>query len=382
MSNVEIKKIVTIVGARPQFIKAAVVSRALNAYNSTNTSSLQEVVIHTGQHFDYNMSGIFFEELDIKKPDYHLGVQSGIHGHQTAQMWWRIEEVLLSERPDIVVVYGDTNSTIAGALAAAKLNVPIAHVEAGLRSFNRKMPEEINRVVTDHVSTLLFAPTKTAVSHLRTEGICGHVYLTGDVMFDSIVHNVGKAELQSSIISKLRARKGKYVLATVHRSENTDDSQRLVSIVEALSQIAGSEVLIWPLHPRTKNALSKFGIITDNTNILFVEPLAYLDLLVLEKHARIILTDSGGIQKEACWFGVPCITLRDETEWIETVELGWNQLAGAKTLSILQAFATASPGRAATVGDAGAALRIVRHITDYLNLETSDPRQEDQVASA
>ena len=357
MSN---KKIATVVGARPQFIKAAVVSRALESLED-----LREVLIHTGQHFDYNMSGIFFDELRMREPDHHLGINGGPQGTQTGRMLSRIEQILVSEQPDLLLVYGDTNSTLAGALAASKLNIPIAHVEAGLRSFDRRMPEEINRVVTDHVSTLLFAPTDTAVRQLRTEGITSHVHLTGDVMLDSILENVEKAESKSRILSQLGVRNGNFSLVTVHRSENTVDSDRLAGIVDALTEIAQSELLIWPVHPRTRNALNELGIISATNKIRMIEPLPYMDLLVLQKNARVILTDSGGIQKEACWFGVPCVTLRDQTEWVETVELGWNQLSGAETHRILKAFATASPGRPMVL-ETGAALRVARHIAGYL----------------
>lgn len=354
------KKIATVIGARPQFIKAAVVSRALESM-----TGLREVVVHTGQHFDHNMSGIFFDELQIKEPDHHLGINGGSQSAQTGRMLSRIEEVLVGEQPDMVLVYGDTNSTLAGALAASKLNIPVAHVEAGLRSFDRRMPEEINRVVTDHVSTLLLAPTQTAVRQLHTEGITNNVHLTGDVMLDSVLENVEKAELKSQILSRLGVSKGSYSLATVHRSENTVDSERLGHIVEALAELAESEPLIWPVHPRTRNVLNELDIISPGNKIRMIQPLPYMDLLVLEKNAKVILTDSGGIQKEACWFGVPCVTLRDQTEWVETVELGWNQLAGADRRQILQAFAAASPGKPLVL-EAGAAVRVARRIGEYL----------------
>jgi UDP-N-acetylglucosamine 2-epimerase len=337
-----------------------VVSRALESF-----TALREVLIHTGQHFDYNMSGIFFDELQMREPDHHLGVNGDSQGAQTGRMLSRIEEVLVAEQPDMVLLFGDTNSTLAGALAAAKLNIPITHIEAGLRSFDRRMPEEINRVVTDHVSTLLFAPTQTAVRQLHTEGITSGVHFTGDVMLDSILSNLEKAESKSQILSQLGLSKGNYSLVTVHRSENTVDSHRLTGIVDALTEIAESDVLIWPLHPRTRLALSEFNIISSTNKIRMLEPLPYLDLLVLQKNARVVLTDSGGIQKEACWFGVPCVTLRDQTEWVETVELGWNQLAGAETHRILEAFGKVSRGKAVAL-ETGAAVRVARHIAEYL----------------
>jgi len=337
-----------------------VVSRALESF-----TALREVLIHTGQHFDYNMSGIFFDELQMREPDHHLGINGDSQGAQTGRMLSRIEQVLVAEQPDMVLVFGDTNSTLAGALAAAKLNIPTAHIEAGLRSFDRRMPEEINRVVTDHVSTLLFAPTQTAVRQLHTEGITNNVHFTGDVMLDSILANLEKAESKSQILSQLGLSKGNYSLVTVHRSENTVDSHRLTGIVDALTEIAESDLLIWPVHPRTRNALSEFDIISSTNKIRMLEPLPYLDLLVLQKNARVVLTDSGGIQKEACWFGVPCVTLRDQTEWVETVELGWNQLAGAETHRILEAFGKASRGKAVAL-ETGAAVRVARHIAEYL----------------
>ena len=360
MPDLTPKTIATVVGARPQFIKAAVVSRALESF-----TAVREILIHTGQHFDYNMSGIFFDELQMRQPDHHLGINGDSHGAQTGRMLSRIEQVLVAEQPDMVLVFGDTNSTLAAALAAAKLNIPIAHIEAGLRSFDRRMPEEINRVVTDHVSTLLFAPTQTAIRQLHTEGITSNVHFTGDVMLDSILANLEKAESKSQILSQLGLSRGNYSLVTVHRSENTVDSRRLTGIVDALTEIAESSLLIWPVHPRTRNALTELGIISSTNKIRMIEPLPYLELLVLQKNARVVLTDSGGIQKEACWFGVPCITMRDQTEWVETVQLGWNQLAGAETHRILEAFGKASRGKAVAL-ETGAAARVAHHIAEYL----------------
>jgi UDP-GlcNAc3NAcA epimerase len=313
------------VGARPQFIKAATVSRVI-----AKRSDIEEQVVHTGQHFDSNMSDVFFEELDIPKPAYHLGIHGGHHGAMTGQMLIKIEEVLLKEMPDWVLVYGDTNSTLAGALAAAKLNIPLAHVEAGLRSFNRKMPEEINRIMTDHLSDCLFAPTEIAVKNLNAEGLPPEkIYKTGDVMLDAMLFYVNKAEFSSNIIDSLNLVPGEYLLATVHRSENTDDPSRLIHLVECLNFASNFLPVILPLHPRTRNSIAKLDSSYQFApNIHVIEPIGYLDMVKLEKHARLILTDSGGVQKEAYFHKVPCITLRAETEWIELVEKGWNRLVG------------------------------------------------------
>jgi UDP-GlcNAc3NAcA epimerase len=321
-------KIVSIVGARPQFIKAAPVSRALRA------CGLNEVLVHTGQHYDHNMSALFFNELEIAEPDFNLGVGSGLHGWQTGLMLTRIEERLLEERPDWVLVYGDTNSTLAGALAAVKLHVPVAHVEAGLRSFNRAMPEEHNRVLTDHVADLLFCPTRTAVQHLTAEGITQGVFLTGDVMYDAVLHNAELAQAQSKVLAELELEPKGYYLATVHRPQNTDDAAALSSILKAFRDLGDAVVV--PAHPRTKAALTRHNL-TPPANVRLIDAVGYLDMLVLEKNARLILTDSGGVQKEAFFFEVPCVTLRDETEWPETVDAGWNVLAGADPALIVGA---------------------------------------------
>ncbi len=314
-------KIITIVGARPQFIKAAAVSRMLRS-----TEGVKEILVHTGQHYDANMSDVFFEELEIPRPDYNLGIGSGTHGAQTGKMLEAIEKVLLEEKPDWVLVYGDTNSTLAGALAAVKLHIPVAHVEAGLRSFNRHMPEEINRVLTDHASDLLFAPTKTAVINLRHEGIPEErIKLVGDVMYDAALFYGKRAERQSQILNKLGLKPKGYVLATVHRAENTDDPVRLKVIFDALCEIAREIKVVLPLHPRTREALIKSGIYDKvASGICLTEPVGYLDMVMLEKNACLIATDSGGVQKEAFFYRVPCVTLREETEWVELVELGWN----------------------------------------------------------
>ena len=339
-------KIVTVVGARPQFIKAAPVSRAIEGYNKqgvSGASSILEVLVHTGQHYDDNMSQVFFRELELRNPEYNLGVGSGSHGDQTGEMLKRIEGVLVKERPDYVLVYGDTNSTLAGALAAVKLHIPVAHVEAGLRSYNKQMPEEINRVLTDHVSTLLFCPTETSMKNLAREGITQGANFLGDVMYDALLYNIKIAEKRSTILETLGLRTAHssgtmpYYLATVHRAENTDDPERLRAIIEAFQEISLTHPVIWPIHPRTQQALKLYRPLSiTKCSLRMIDPLSYLDMLILEKNAEAILTDSGGVQKESCWFQVPCITLRDETEWVETVISGWNILVGANTKKIIQ----------------------------------------------
>ena len=316
-------KIVSIVGARPQFIKAAPVSQALR-----ERPDVSEVLVHTGQHYDDNMSAVFFRELDITPPQHNLGIGSGPQGAQTGRMLAAIEEVLLSEQPDWVIVYGDTNSTLAGALAAAKLHIPVAHVEAGLRSFNRAMPEELNRLVADHVADLLLAPTRAAIDNLAREGIAGpNVALVGDVMYDAVLHYGQVAEAQSTALDDLAVKPGQYVLATVHRAENTDDAARLGAIMSALRQLSDEIPVILPLHPRTRRAVEAAGLeLGAGRRLRIVEAVGYLDMVMLERHARMIATDSGGVQKEAYFSRVPCVTLRTETEWVELVESGWNTL--------------------------------------------------------
>ncbi|MBN1260835.1 MAG: UDP-N-acetylglucosamine 2-epimerase (non-hydrolyzing) [Anaerolineae bacterium] len=344
-------KIVTIVGARPQFIKAAPVSRVLRQVAG-------EVLVHTGQHYDHQMSRIFFTELHIPEPDYNLGVGSGSHGWQTGQMLLKIEEVLLAERPDGVLVYGDTNSTLAGALAAVKLHIPVAHVEAGLRSFNRRMPEEHNRVLTDHAADLLFCPTQNAVDFLVREGLVEGVYLVGDVMYDAFLYNSALAGDHVSILGALALEPGGYVLATVHRPSNTDDPVRLRGILRALE--APGEPVVLPLHPRTAKALATMAY-RPGANLHLIEPVGYLNMLALERQARCICTDSGGVQKEAYMAGVPCVTLREETEWVETVAAGWNVLVGADPDRIVAAVRAAAPleTQPALYGDGRAAEKIV-----------------------
>jgi UDP-N-acetylglucosamine 2-epimerase len=345
-------KIVTIVGARPQFIKAAAVSRALRPRH-------REVLVHTGQHYDYSMSGVFFEGLELPAPDVNLGVGSGLHGAQTGTMLAGIEGIMLAERPDWALVYGDTNSTLAGALAASKLHLPVAHVEAGLRSFNRSMPEEINRVVADHLSDRLLCPSQTAVDNLAREGISRHVHLVGDVMLDVLNWAKQRAAPQGpATLKRLGLEERRYVLATVHRSENTDQAPRLSGIMGALNAIP--EPVLFPVHPRARKALAAAGLAV-KPHVRLVEPLGYFEMLVVASSARLILTDSGGVQKEAYWLGVPCVTLREETEWIETVQAGWNVLVGSNPEEILNAVRSFAPPacRPPLYGDGQVAARCV-----------------------
>jgi UDP-GlcNAc3NAcA epimerase len=314
-------KIVTVIGARPQFVKAAAVSRALRG-----VTDIQEVLVHTGQHYDENMSDVFFKELEIPEPRYNLGVGSGPQGQQTGRMLGEIERVLSEEHPDIVVVYGDTNSTLAGALAASKMHIPLAHVEAGLRSFNRAMPEEINRVVTDHVADILFAPTDAGMRNLLREGIDkAKVFLVGDVMYDAAVQ-VGNDGAEQTL-EQCGIESGEYVLATIHRAENTDASDRLQHIFAGLKEVARRIPVLVPLHPRTRAALQRDGLFQCNdADLRLIAPVGYRDMMHLEHHAALIATDSGGVQKEAFFHRVKCVTLRDETEWVELVQMGWNRL--------------------------------------------------------
>lgn len=348
------KKILTVVGARPQFVKAAVVSRAL-----ADHGGLQEVIVHTGQHFDDNMSAVFFDELDIPKPAHHLGIGGGSHGANTGRTLEAVERVMLDEEPDIVLVYGDTDSTLAGALAAAKLCIPVAHVEAGLRSFNRRMPEELNRVLTDHVSELLFAPSAAAIDNLAREGIGGSkVQSVGDVMYDAVRAFTPVAERRSDVLTTLGLTARAYALVTLHRKENTDDAKRLRSILDGLQQ-SGLPVVL-PLHPRTRNRLADFGV-HPGPGIRVIDPVGYFDMMLLERSARLIATDSGGVQKEAYFHGVPCVTMRDETEWVELVELGVNRLVGADTDAIAAALKSPPVVAGATrgaYGDGHSAARI------------------------
>jgi UDP-GlcNAc3NAcA epimerase len=352
-------RVVSIVGARPQFIKAAVVSRALRAL-----PGVVERLVHTGQHYDANMSAVFFDELAIPAPDCDLGIGSGPHGAQTGRMLAAIEDVLVADPPDWVLVYGDTNSTLAGALAAAKLHVRVAHVEAGLRSFNGRMPEEINRVLTDHASELLFAPTATAVQHLLSEGIpAARVHLVGDVMLDAARFYAERAARHSRVLERVGVEPKRYVLATVHRAENTDDPARLVALFDGLSLVTDEMPVVAPLHPRTRAALARAGALDRLCGrLVLIDPVGYLDMVMLEQLAAVIATDSGGVQKEAFFYEVPCVTLRAETEWVELVELGWARLQPPVSPGAVAAAVRAAVGtrgrRAAPYGDARAGVRI------------------------
>jgi len=394
-------KIVTIVGARPQFIKAAPVSKAIRK------TGHHEILVHTGQHYDYGMSKVFFEQLSISEPDVNLGVGSGAHGWQTGQMLIRIEKVLLAEKPDWVLVYGDTNSTLAGALAAVKLQIPLAHVEAGLRSFNREMPEEHNRVLTDHCSDILFCPTETAVNNLENEGFSniinngklieemffenelsalpapwnpkaiplGSFQLSplvinvGDTMYDAVLQFSQIAQRRSTILEDLVIKPKEYLLATVHRPYNTDVPDNLRNILAAFFEIG--ELIIFPIHPRTRQRIVEFGLgdpQSEIQNLKFIDPVGYLDMLVLEQNARLILTDSGGMQKEAYFFGIPCVTLRPETEWIETVEAGWNVVVGSDNSVIVKKALNMQPPQAegGIFGDGHAGERILGLLADAM----------------
>lgn len=362
------RKIVTVIGARPQFIKASAVSRALQS-----SGRLSEVLIHTGQHFDSNMSEVFFSELAMPAPKYNLGVHGGQHGAMTGQMLEGIERILVDEKPDAVLVYGDTNSTLAGALAAVKLHIPVAHVEAGLRSFNMRMPEEINRILTDRISTWLFTPTDAAVQHLHSEGVAvDKIIPVGDVMYDVALHFGARVSEEGRALARLSLSAGGYVLATVHRAENTDNAARLAVIVAALIATAQKLPVVWPLHPRTRGVLQRKGLLDMLTasGVRLIEPVGYLEMMQLEKYAALVVTDSGGVQKEAYFFQVPCVTMRDETEWGELVQAGWNRLAppdDPETVAVAIREALGTSGRAVSpYGSGDAADKIVRRLADDL----------------
>ncbi|MGE5403244.1 MAG: non-hydrolyzing UDP-N-acetylglucosamine 2-epimerase [Candidatus Doudnabacteria bacterium] len=344
-------KIISIIGARPNFVKHAPVSREIRR-------EFGEKVIHTGQHYDYAMNKVFFDELSIPEPDYHLEVGSGTHGFQTGEMLKKIEAILVEEHPDMVLVYGDTNTTLAGALAGVKLHLPVAHVESGLRSFDRRMPEEINRVLTDHCADVLFCPTQASVDHLRREGIEKDVYLTGDVMVDAINDHLQLARSRSRVLEDLSLSPKQYMLATLHRAENTDDPRKLSNIVKAFCRI---ENLVFPCHPRTEKYLKLYGLWDMlNERVRVAKPVGYLDMLMLEINASRILTDSGGVQKEAYILGIPCVTMRDNTEWVETLADGWNVLVGSSTDLILEQLSAPRPRtkQKNLYGDGTASLRI------------------------
>ncbi len=353
------KTIASIVGARPQFIKAAPVSRAL-------ASHFNEVMIHTGQHYDYEMSDLFFKEMNMRQPDFNLGIGGGTHGAQTGMMLIELEKVMSSVKPDCILVYGDTNSTLAGALTAAKAGIPLAHVEAGLRSYNRAMPEEVNRVLTDHVSSWLFCPTDAAIRNLEKEGITKGVRQIGDVMYDALLRNLEIARAKSQILERMSLKKGEYALATVHRAGNTDDRNNMQSILDALGSLPTR--VIFPVHPRARKRIEEWKFVV-NTNVSLIEPLGPLDILQLQENANCILTDSGGMQKEAYLLGVRCITLRDETEWVETVSAGWNSLAGVDVRRIRTLYETWKPAgeRPLLYGDGRAAEKTVHILQTELN---------------
>lgn len=357
--------IVTVVGARPQFIKASVVSAAIRSM-----PGITEYLVHTGQHFDPNMSQIFFDDLDLSPPDVVLGIHGGSHGEMTGRMMVELDAVLRVQAPDLVLVYGDTNSTLAGALTASKMLIPVAHVEAGLRSFNRRMPEELNRILTDHVSTWLFAPTTDAVAHLEREGIDpASIVNVGDVMYDVALRSAARADaLQPRVLGDLGLAGEPFVLATVHRAENTDSSPRLHAIVAALHAVSRSMAVVWPVHPRTRNALRGAGLLDGLTDsaIRLIEPQGYLEMVALERGAAVIVTDSGGVQKEAYFHGVPCVTVRDETEWNELIALGWNRLMSPDSAELIQRGIMDAVGRKGApgqpYGDGHAAEQIVGHL--------------------
>lgn len=336
LSIAKAMKLLSIVGARPQFVKIAPFARAIEQRKARGENDLEHILVHTGQHYDAAMSDIFFAELDLPEAHFNLGVGSGLHGSQTGLMLAGIEQVLLEAKPDVVVVYGDTNSTLAGALASTKLRIPVAHVEAGLRSFRREMPEEINRIVADHVCDLLLAPTLTAMKNLAVEALDARAALTGDIMVDAVLHYRKLAGQCSSVGARLGIQLGSYGLVTVHRAENTDDLDRLRCLLTAFNQIAESGLtLVFPVHPRTRQRIrSELVDWTPQFRLKLIDPVGYLDMLWLLDHAFVTLTDSGGLQKEAFFLGCPCVTLRDETEWVETVDLGGNILAGADAAKI------------------------------------------------
>jgi UDP-N-acetylglucosamine 2-epimerase len=349
-------KIVSVVGARPEFIQSAPVSRALRPMH-------REVLVHTGQHYDYQMSQTFFDELSIPAPDYNLEVGSGGQAQQTAEIMVRLEKVLLDERPDLVIVRGDTNSTLAGALAASKLHIPTAHIEAGERSFDRRMPEEINRLVADRLADRHLCVSQTAVRNLAAEGITSSTRWVGDVMLDAMLTNRSMARRKSNVLERLGLKPKGYALVTVHRAANTDEASRLESILAALNR--APEPVIFPVHPRTRKAIERLGLELA-AHVRLTEPVGYFDMMVLEENARLIATDSGGVQREAYFLGVPCLTLRDETEWRETVAAGWNRLVGVEPEEVLAAWTTFAPPaeQPPIFGDGTAGERIARNVTE------------------
>ena len=368
--------IATVVGTRPQFVKASAVSPKLAAL-----PGVEEIIIHTGQHYDSNLSEVFFEELRLAAPAVNLGVAGERPAHQIASMISGIDETLEHNRVDMVLVYGDTNSTLAGAVAATKRGLPLAHVEAGLRSFNRMMPEELNRVLTDHASDILFAPTRNAVENLEREGIdSARVHLVGDVMYDLALRAAARADAESAIVARLGLEKRGYVLATVHRAENTDDGERLATIVEALGRVAGEMTVVFPVHPRTSAAAERAEIdLSAGGRIRLIEPVGYLDMVSLEKSAVVVVTDSGGVQKEAFFFGKPCVTVRTETEWVELVEGGWNQIvppfdAEPIVSAILRSAEIEPSARPALYGEGDASELIAGKLARFLSQSVTPTR--------
>jgi UDP-N-acetylglucosamine 2-epimerase len=362
-------RVLSVVGARPEFVQAAPVSRALRVRH-------EEILVHTGQHYDDRMSQVFFEQLGVPTPEFHLGVGSGSHGRQTGAMLAAFDEVLDAVQPDVVLVRGDTNSTLAGALAASKRLIPVAHIEAGERSFDRRMPEEQNRIVADHLSQIRFCVSAKSAANLAREGIAEQVHVTGDVMLDALLQHRPAAQRISTVLQRLDLLPGSYALVTVHRAANTDDPARLLGIVDALNAVE-SETVVFPVHPRTQKALAAAGV-RFAPHVRTVEPAGYFDMMMLEANARLIATDSGGVQREAYYLCRPCLTLRDETEWTETVDAGWNRLVGADPRRILEEwFSFAPPAEHPPVlGDGSAAERIVRHIEAFMatTLSAAQPR--------
>ena len=351
-------KIISVVGARPQFIKLAILSKELRENHN-------EIIIHTGQHYDDNMSRYFFEEMQIAKPDYNLNIGSGSHGKQTAEMLIGLEDIFLHQKPDVVITFGDTNTTLATGLAATKLNIPVAHIEAGLRSHNREMPEEINRILTDHISDYLFAPTLTAMENIKSENLYGKPFLVGDVMYDSLLYYGKIAEQKSRILKNLKLKQKEYILLTLHRPYNVDNIQKLQNIFSALKQT--KRFIVLPVHPRTCKMIESTNTIIPE-NISIIEPLGYLDFIFLQKHSEKIITDSGGIQKEAYLNGIPCITIRPETEWIETVKAGWNVLVGDKKDQLIENCLHFKPShnRPRYFGDGDSSKKIISILESHL----------------
>lgn len=353
-------KIVSIVGARPEFVQSAPVSKALRRI-------YEEILVHTGQHYDYLMSQTFFDEIGIPAPDYNLEVGSGSHAKQTAEILVRLEEVLIQEKPNLLIIRGDTNSTLAGALAASKLHIPIAHIEAGERSFDRRMPEEVNRLAADRLSDIYFCASQTAVRHLNDEGIHENVYWVGDVMLDAMLANLPLAREKSKVLSRLGLKPKTYALVTIHRAANTDDPNRLENILSALNKV--EDDVVFPVHPRTRGAIERLGK-NFNKRVRMIEPVGYYDMAVLEENARLIATDSGGVQREAYFLKVPCLTLRDETEWTETVEAGWNMLVGADEGKVLSGWKNFTPPteQPPIFGDGKASEKITQLLSQYLQI--------------